>query len=150
MFKRGDKHEELEEVSSKHFQTNVVGNIHFFNLFVPLVLKGKVKKVITISSGHADLELINNLEVENSALYAASKAAMNVIVAKFNAQYKKDGVLFVSMSPGVVDVGHFDNGAYNLFLKLTHLGILLIRTQSHSGAGAGSDVVHGQASSVCP
>ncbi|RYP17380.1 hypothetical protein DL765_004580 [Monosporascus sp. GIB2] len=105
----GDKVKELEDVSSKLFQTNVVGNIHFFNLFLPLVIKGKVKKVITISSGHADLDLINDLEIENSSLYAASKAAMNVIVAKFNAQYKKDGVLFVSISPGVVEVGHFVN-----------------------------------------
>ena len=102
MFNRGDKVEELEDVSSKLFQTNVVGNIHLFNLFLPLVLKGKIKKVITISSGHADLYLINDLEIETNALYSASKAAMNVIVAKFNAQYKKDGVLFVSIIPGVV------------------------------------------------
>ena len=112
MFNRGDKVEELEDVSIKLFQTNVVGNIHLFNLFLPFVMKGKVKKVITISSGHADLDLINNLEIETSALYSASKAAMNVIVAKFNAQYKKDGVLFVSISPGVVEVGHFVNGTY--------------------------------------
>lgn len=109
---RGDKVEELEDVSLKSFQTNVVGNIHLFNLFLPLVMKGKVKKVITISSGHADLDLINDLEIENSALYSASKAAMNVIVAKFNAQYKKDGVLFVSISPGVVEVGHYANSTY--------------------------------------
>jgi len=103
----GNKVEELEDVSSKLFQTNVVGNIHLFNLFLPLVMKGKAKKVITISSGHADLEFINGFDVENSPMYSASKAAMNVIVAKFNAQYKKDGVLFVSISPGVVEVGHF-------------------------------------------
>jgi len=109
---RGDKVEELEEVSTRLFETNVVGNIHLFNLFVPLVKKGNVKKVITISSGHADLDLINSLEVENSALYAASKAAMNVIVGKYNAQYKKEGILFVSLSPGVVEVGHFDNRMY--------------------------------------
>ncbi|CAG5188832.1 uncharacterized protein ALTATR162_LOCUS12041 [Alternaria atra] len=105
----GDKVEELENVSLKLFMTNVVGNIHLFNLFLPLVLKGNVKKIIAISSGHADLDFINDLEVENSSLYAASKAALNAIVAKFNAQYKKDGVLFMSMSPGVVEVGHFDN-----------------------------------------
>jgi NAD(P)-dependent dehydrogenase (short-subunit alcohol dehydrogenase family) len=109
---RGDKVEELEDVSSKLFQTNVVGNIHLFNLFLPLVMKGKVKKVIAISSGHADLDLINDLQIETSALYSASKAAMNVIVAKFNAQYKKDGVLFVSISPGAVEVGHFVNCTY--------------------------------------
>jgi NAD(P)-dependent dehydrogenase (short-subunit alcohol dehydrogenase family) len=110
VFNRDDKVEELEDVSAKLFQTNVVGNIHLFHLFLPLVMKGKVKKVITISSGHADLDMINDLEIETNALYAASKAAMNVIVAKFNAQYKKDGVLFVSISPGVVEVGHFANG----------------------------------------
>lgn len=103
---RGEKVEELEAVSSQLFQTSVVGNIHLFNLFLPLVLKGKVKKVIALSSGHGDLDLINNLEIENSALYAASKAALNVVVAKFNAQYKKAGVLFVSISPGVVAVDH--------------------------------------------
>jgi NADP-dependent 3-hydroxy acid dehydrogenase YdfG len=113
VFNRGDKVAELDDVSSKAFQTNVVGNIHFFNLFLPLVLKGKVKKVITISSGHADLDLINNLQIETSALYAASKAAMNVIVAKFNAQYQKDGVLFMSLSPGMVEVGHFAKGTHN-------------------------------------
>jgi hypothetical protein len=37
---RGDKVEELEDVSSKLFMTNVVGNIHLFNLFLPLVMKG--------------------------------------------------------------------------------------------------------------
>ncbi|KAF2129904.1 putative short chain dehydrogenase [Dothidotthia symphoricarpi CBS 119687] len=105
----GDKVEELEDASSMIFQTNVLGNIHLFNLFLPLVMKGKVKKVITMSSGHADLDFINDLGVEVSALYSASKAAMNVIVAKFNAQYKKDGVLFVSISPGLVEVGHFTN-----------------------------------------
>lgn len=83
--------------------------MHLFNLFLPLVRKGQVKKVITISTGMADLDLINNCEVDIAGLYAASKAAMNVIVAKFNAQYKKDGVLFLSISPGLVEVGRFAN-----------------------------------------
>ncbi|KAL9087240.1 MAG: hypothetical protein Q9165_006734 [Trypethelium subeluteriae] len=105
----GEQVEELEDVSSKLFQTNVVGNIHLFNLFLPLVMKGRVKKVITISSGAADLDFINNFDIEISTLYAASKAAMNIVVGKFNAQYKKDGVLFVSISPGAVDVGQYAN-----------------------------------------
>lgn len=112
VFNRDDKVEELEDLSSKAFQTNVVGNIHLFNLFLPLVMKSTIKKVIFISSGHADLDFIIDSEIETSALYSASKAAMNVIVAKFNAQYKKDGVLFVSMSPGAVDVGHFVDGMH--------------------------------------
>jgi NAD(P)-dependent dehydrogenase (short-subunit alcohol dehydrogenase family) len=83
-----------------------------FNAFTPLVLKGNVKKVIAISSGHADLDFINQTDIESSTLYASNKAALNVIVAKYSAQYKKDGVLFMTMSPGVVDVGHFDNSMY--------------------------------------
>ncbi|KAF6234059.1 hypothetical protein HO173_007889 [Letharia columbiana] len=43
-----DKVEEVDAVSSQLSQTNVVGNIHLFHLFLPLVLKGKVKKVLTI------------------------------------------------------------------------------------------------------
>lgn len=100
----------MEAVSSQLFQTSVVGNIHLFNLFIPLVLKGKVKKVIALSSGHGDLDLINDLDIENAALYAASKAALNVVVAKFSARYKRDGVLFVSISPGVVAVDHGESG----------------------------------------
>lgn len=40
--------------------------------------------------------------------YTVDKAAMNVIVAKYAAEYGKDGVLFMSISPGVVDTGHLD------------------------------------------
>lgn len=113
-FNRGDKPVEIEAFYSQLSQTNVVGNIHLFNLFLPLVLKGTVKKVITITTGLADLDLTNDYEVEVGALYAASKAAMNVIVAKFNAQYKRDGVLFLGISPGLVDTGHGANGTFSL------------------------------------
>ena len=112
MFNRSDKVEEVDAVSWQLSQTNVVGNIHLFHLFLPLVLRGKVKKVITISTGLADLDFTNECEVDIGALYAASKAALNVIVAKFNAQYKKDGVLFLSISPGLVEVGHFADCMY--------------------------------------
>ena len=112
MFNRSDKIEEVGALSAQLSETNVVGNIYLFYLFLPLVMKGKVKKVITISTGLADLDLTNECEVDIGALYAASKAAMNIIVAKFNAQYKKDGVLFLSMSPGLVDVGHYADCMY--------------------------------------
>ncbi|MCJ1383334.1 hypothetical protein MMC17_006447 [Xylographa soralifera] len=104
----GENPQGLEEDLHKLIDTNVLGNIHFYNLFMPLVLKGKVKKVICISSGMADLDLCNKLEVETGSLYSISKGAMNVVTAKFNAQYKKDGVLFLGICPGVVDVGSFN------------------------------------------
>ncbi len=75
----------METVLTELNKANIIGNIYIYNLFLPLVLKGRVKKVITISSAHADLYLINDIEVDNSALYSAFKAALNVIVAKYNA-----------------------------------------------------------------
>ncbi|KAK5089760.1 hypothetical protein LTR70_006602 [Exophiala xenobiotica] len=98
----------LEEELMAGCKTNVVGNVHLFNLFLPLILKGQQKKVITISSGHADLDLISKYEIEVTGPYAVGKAATNAVVAKFGAEYAKDGVLFMSISPGVVDTGHFD------------------------------------------
>ncbi|KAI1038192.1 hypothetical protein LB503_012083, partial [Fusarium chuoi] len=68
-----------------------------------------VNVVITISTGLADLEFTNNFEHEFTPLYSISKAAMNMAVAKFNAQYKKEGVLFMSVCPGMVDVGQFNH-----------------------------------------
>lgn len=76
------------------------------------MLKGKAKKVIAISSGMADLDLINDSECDIAPLYSANKAALNVLVAKYSALYKKDGVLFFTLSPGVVDVGKGANGMY--------------------------------------
>lgn len=75
---------------------------------MPQVLKGTVKKVVTISSGMGDAEFIKDYDISESPLYSISKAAMNMVTAKFSALYKKDGVLFLSICPGMVEVGHFD------------------------------------------
>ncbi|RYP37875.1 hypothetical protein DL767_002747 [Monosporascus sp. MG133] len=93
---------------NKSIETNVIGNIYLNDVFLPLILKGNAKKIITITSGMADLDFINQFDIQIAALYAASKAASNVITAKYSAQYKKQGVLFISISPGVVDTGNFN------------------------------------------
>jgi NAD(P)-dependent dehydrogenase (short-subunit alcohol dehydrogenase family) len=105
---RGKDPVALEEELMAGCKTNVVGNVHLFNLFLPLVLKGQQKKIIAISSGNADLDLINNYEIEVNGPYSVGKAATNAVVAKFGAEYAKDGVLFMSICPGMVDTGHFD------------------------------------------
>ncbi|KAI9036248.1 NAD(P)-binding protein [Aspergillus affinis] len=104
----GQQPEAFEENLLDYFKTNVVGNIHLLNLFTPLILKGHTKKVIAISSGHADLDLVTKFNVDLATSYMISKAAMNAAVAKFSAQYAKDGVLFMSICPGMVDTGHFE------------------------------------------
>lgn len=92
------------------FEVNVIANVHLINLFLPLILKGQAKKVIAISSGLADTEFTNQYEVTPGFLYSASKAALNMIIAKYNAQYKREGVLFLAISPGLVEVGHYKDG----------------------------------------
>ncbi|KAM5343335.1 hypothetical protein ACJ41O_014301 [Fusarium nematophilum] len=105
----GQHPEKLEADLLESFKVNVVANVHLFNLFMPLVQKGKAKKVITISSGMADLDLITKFGVAIAGPYAISKAAVNAAVAKFDAEYRREGVLFMSISPGVVDTGHYED-----------------------------------------
>lgn len=105
---RGQDHALLEHELLDDFKTNVIGNINLFNLFMPLILKGKQKKILYISSGHGDLDLINQVHIAISGPYAIGKAAANVAVAKLNAEYAKDGVMLMSISPGVVDTGIID------------------------------------------
>ncbi|GKT43013.1 putative oxidoreductase [Colletotrichum spaethianum] len=107
--KLGDSPKELEEDLLHCFKVNVVGNIHLFNLYMPLVLKGNVKKAITLSSGMADIDLINQYRLDVAAPYSISKGAMNIAVSKFHAQYAGDGVLFMGICPGMVETGHNDN-----------------------------------------
>lgn len=145
-----DKPDELDAVTTQLMQTNVTGNIHLFHSFLPLVLKGKTKKIIAITTGLADVDSTNLMEVEIASLYAASKAALNMVVAKFNAQYKKDGVLFLSISPGVVEVGQYANSTlcnfhYSMMLRMS----VLTFYPSHSGAGAEPDEVHGNSRNLC-
>ncbi|KAH9438276.1 hypothetical protein MCOR02_001914 [Pyricularia oryzae] len=90
-------------------ETNVVGNFNLYSLFTPLILKGDTKRVLSVSSGHADLSLVSQYHLEACVAYAASKAAHNMITGKFHARYARDGVLFISVCPGTVDTLDFSN-----------------------------------------
>ncbi|KAK8039619.1 short chain dehydrogenase [Apiospora rasikravindrae] len=100
---------ETQQDLQKSMETNVYANIHLYNLFMPLILQGDAKKVICISSGLGDPDLAAQYDLDVAALYAISKAAMNMATAKFSAQHRKDGVLFLSLCPGMVDVGRYNN-----------------------------------------
>ena len=80
---------------------------------MPLVLSGHEKKVITISSGMADSDVTSKFDLDPATPYSISKAAMNLAVAKFSAQYAKDGVLFMSICPGSVDTGQYNDSEFH-------------------------------------
>ena len=105
----GQDPERLTKDLNEAFTTNVIGNIHLFNFFMPLILKGRVKKVITVTSGMADHDIVLKYGVYEGGPYAISKAAMNMATSKFQAEFEKKGVLFMGICPGVVDTGLYDN-----------------------------------------
>jgi NAD(P)-dependent dehydrogenase (short-subunit alcohol dehydrogenase family) len=96
-----DESEILEDALVDSFKVNTVGVIHTINAFLPLIKKGSAKKVVLISSGMADPALVNG-GIATDAPYTISKAAANMAIYKYNAKYKKDGILFFALSPGVV------------------------------------------------
>ncbi|KIX09502.1 uncharacterized protein Z518_00582 [Rhinocladiella mackenziei CBS 650.93] len=96
-----DTPETLETALLNSFQVNVVGVVHTINAFLPLIKKSTIKKVVLISSGMADPDVVNG-GVWKSGPYTISKAAANMVVFKYNAKYKDDGILFFALSPGIV------------------------------------------------
>ena len=106
----------VEDLASS-FKTNVIGVIQTINAFVPLLRKGTAKKVLTLSTGLASTDFVNEVEFDTSGPYAISKAAVNMAVALYNGLYKKEGILFMAISPGVVDTGNAP-GMYLIVLKL--------------------------------
>ncbi|KAL4904149.1 hypothetical protein BDW74DRAFT_32473 [Aspergillus multicolor] len=92
----------LESDLQTSFTTNVIGVIKTITAFLPLIeaVPTAPKKVIAITSGMSDLNLINDSGMAIAAPYAISKGALNVAVAKYSARYKKDGILFMGVCPG--------------------------------------------------
>lgn len=107
---RGAEPLKLEEHIHEVLQTNLIGDIHLFNLTIPLIQAGRIKKIIAISSGHADVDITAKYQVSDNAIYSISKTALNMAIAKFSAQYAKEGILFLSVSPGFVDTGNNADG----------------------------------------
>jgi NAD(P)-dependent dehydrogenase (short-subunit alcohol dehydrogenase family) len=87
------------------FNANVVGVMKTISAFLPLIKAGSAKKIIVISSVMADPDLVRTFEVTYAAPYSISKAAVNLLVAKYHAAYTKEGILFIAISPGLVDTG---------------------------------------------
>ena len=85
------------------FRINVLGNTHLLAEFTPLIRQGSLKKMVVISSGMADVPLVVETDMGISSEYAIAKIALNMAVAKFQVQYKSEGILVMAVSPGLVD-----------------------------------------------
>lgn len=90
--------------------------MHTINAFLPLLRAGSLKKVITISTGVADLEFVLKSELALGAPYAISKAAVTMAVAKYAVQFKSEGFLFLALSPGFVNTFEQQRAYLTLFV----------------------------------
>ena len=84
------------------FEANVAGPLFAINAFLPLLRTGKEKRVTYISSGVADIPETIETRIANSVPYAASKAGGNIVIAKFAAELRDEGFVFLSVAPGGV------------------------------------------------
>jgi len=96
------REDELDKDFNDNFQINVVGVVRTVNAFLPLLKKGSTKKVVTLTSGLGDLESTLSSEFAAHVPYSASKAAVNIVNAKYANEFRADGFLFLAISPGVV------------------------------------------------
>ncbi|UNI17469.1 hypothetical protein JDV02_003810 [Purpureocillium takamizusanense] len=118
----GQDPEALEKDLLQSFQINVAGNIHLFNAFLPLIRNGHAKKVVSISTGMADIDLIAGYDIAMAGPYSISKAALNAAVAKYSAQCKQEGILFMSISPGLVETGQAAHATDEQLEKVAVMG----------------------------
>jgi len=73
-----------------------------------MIRKGGVKKIVVISSGMGDIE-ITRTGIANAVVYSTMKAAVNMVVAKFTAELKGEGIKLLALCPGVVDTQDLQN-----------------------------------------
>jgi len=103
-FAPASRAEALHEEMHKSLDVNVLGVVYSINAFLPLIVKGSVKKIIVISTGLADAD--RTIAGDGNPIlvtYSAMKAALNMVVAKFAAELKPKGLKFLSLSPGLVN-----------------------------------------------
>jgi len=85
--------EELDAI----FRVNAVSAFHFLKLAHPLLLRGKGKSALFVSS------TLGARPVAGVGAYAASKAALNSLVKSFAIELASDGIRVNAVLPGVVD-----------------------------------------------
>jgi NAD(P)-dependent dehydrogenase (short-subunit alcohol dehydrogenase family) len=92
----------LERELTQSIRTNTIGPLYTINAFLPLIRAGRAKTIIVISTGMADVEFTRISGIPIAIPYAASKAATNMVVAKFAAELKSEDIKVVALSPGLV------------------------------------------------
>lgn len=108
-----DKPEELHKDMHTSLDVNVLGVMYSINAFLPLIKKGTQKKIVAISSGMADIDVvIAGPGIPFQVTYTMMKAALNMIVAKYAAELKSEDIKLLALSPGVVNTFEDEPGEF--------------------------------------
>lgn len=95
---RADRMDDLETV----LDSNVIGVRNITRALLPLLRISQEKKVVNISSALGSITLTQAFSFSQScAAYKVSKAALNMLTSQWAMSFKKDGVVVLSVSPGV-------------------------------------------------
>ncbi|PCH34575.1 NAD(P)-binding protein [Wolfiporia cocos MD-104 SS10] len=86
-----------------NWHTNVIGPILTTNAFLPLLRAGRTKKILTLSTGIADPELVRASGYAGQCAYSVSKCALEMVNLKFSLALKDEGFTCLAISPGVVN-----------------------------------------------
>ncbi|KAL7785942.1 hypothetical protein V8C37DRAFT_393250 [Trichoderma ceciliae] len=97
------KEAELESDLFEPLKVNVIHLIYTINALLPLIRQGKEKKIIYLSSISGDLEATRLTELPHAVGYSISKAGGCLVIAKYAAELKGEGIFTLSLSPGWVE-----------------------------------------------
>jgi len=101
-----DEQDLFDQDIENNFRTNTLGPIYVTNAFLSLLratAATKTSKVISITSLVGDCKAITATEIPQGAAYSISKAGLNMAMAKYGARFKDENIIFLSLSPGLVN-----------------------------------------------
>jgi NAD(P)-dependent dehydrogenase (short-subunit alcohol dehydrogenase family) len=90
---------------------NVFGPMMMTEAFLPSLLEGEQKKVVTISSGLGSLTLVGGMKA--MAYYRISKAGMNMSMRGIRAELRSQGVIVALLAPGRVGTQLLADSGYD-------------------------------------
>lgn len=102
----GGQEELLEKDFSANMNVNVLGTIHTINAFLPLLKASsatRTVRVVALTSALADLDSTLVTGFAGQPVYSISKAAVNMVIAKYAVRLREEDFVFLAISPGLVN-----------------------------------------------
>ncbi|CAA20368.1 short chain dehydrogenase, unknown specificity [Schizosaccharomyces pombe] len=88
-----------DDVWNSHYKTNVLGPIHVYQAFYPLIKKGRSKIIVFTSSLAGSM---GAFFPSSQSAYGQSKAALNYTMKEISFELQDEGFIVISIHPGAV------------------------------------------------